>query len=111
MKQTYSFHPLADRKLEEIWWYGYQQWGIKQADKYIDGLHTALEEIAEQLDSPTIRDVPQEVIPSVKYIHYGRHYIFFRKASNRVPENIQVLTILQDNMDIPARLAESLANL
>ncbi len=86
-----------------------QQWGVKQADKYIDGLHVALSDVADNIDDVKVRDVPMKLMLPVKFIHhYGRHYLFFREASSNVPEKIQVLTILHDSMDIPQRLVEAL---
>lgn len=44
----------------------------------------------------------------VFFVHYGKHYVFFRQAAEHLPERIQVLTILHDSMDIPARVKEDL---
>ena len=52
MSLLYSFHPLADRKQDEIWFYTYEKWGLEQADKYIDELHVALNNIASNLEHP-----------------------------------------------------------
>jgi len=79
--------------------------------QYLDALHVALADIAENIDKATVRDVPINLISPVKVLHYGRHYLFFREASSRVPESIQVLSILHDSMDIPKRLAEVLRDL
>lgn len=111
MSKLYSFHPNAVEKLDEIWLYGYKQWNEQQADKYIDELYDLLEEIAKDPSYPTIKSIPEHVMPNVKYIHYQRHYIFFREAAPYLEETIQVLTLLQDSMDIPARLRDELDNL
>ena len=39
---------LVDRDLVEIWLYTYNEWGEKQADKYLDDLDTAIKLLAEQ---------------------------------------------------------------
>ena len=70
MTLSYSFHPVADCQLDDIWWYGYQRWGVKQADKYMDALHDALADIAENIDKATVRDVPINLISPVKVLHY-----------------------------------------
>lgn len=100
----YSFHPLADKKQDEIWFYTYQKWGLEQADKYIDGLHAVLETVALDLKHPKVRSLPSETAAG----HFGKHYLFFCLAAENVPERIQVLTILHDSMDIPARVKEDL---
>ena len=111
MSKPYRFHPNADKKLDDIWIHGYHKWGEIQADKYIDGLYDLLERIANDLSYPIIKTIPERVMPNVKYIHYQRHYLFFRKAAPYLEERIQVLAILHDSMDIPARLREELDSL
>jgi len=32
---NYKLTPEADNDLIEIWQYGYKQWGLKQANKYL----------------------------------------------------------------------------
>lgn len=65
MSQLYTFHPPADAKQDEIWHYTYQQWGIQQADKYIDGLHATLQTVAEDIKHPKIRALPDEIAAGV----------------------------------------------
>ncbi len=102
----YSFHPAADEQQIEIWLYTYKFWGVEQADKYIDGLHRQLAIVAEDFEH--LRELPGAVLPGVKYFHYGRHYVFIREAATYLNKAIQVLAILHDSMDIPARLSEVL---
>lgn len=45
----YRLTPAAERDLESIWTYSVCQWGVDQADRYIDFLTTALAELS---DSP-----------------------------------------------------------
>lgn len=111
MIRLYKFHPNADRKLDDIWLRGYHQWGEQQADKYIDDLYELLDTIANDLSYPTIKSIPERIMPKVKMIHYQRHYLFFRKAESHLEEKIQVLAILHDSMDISVRLKEELDNL
>ena len=106
MTLLYSFHPLADRKQDEIWFYTYEKWGIDQADKYIDQMHAALSRIALDTKHPSIRVLPS--MPSVFFIRVNKHYVFFKLAAEALPEKIQVLTILHESMDIPQRVAEDL---
>ncbi len=37
---TVNKRPLAENDLIDIWIYGYEQWGIAQADHYIDGMES-----------------------------------------------------------------------
>ena len=42
----YRLTPAAERDLESIWTYTVRQWGLEQADRYIDFLTTAFAELA-----------------------------------------------------------------
>lgn len=106
MSLLYSFHPLADQKQDEIWFYTYERWGIDQADKYIDELHVALSAIASDVKHPNIRI--WQSLPNTYFIRVGKHYVFFKMAAEALPEVIQVLTILHQSMDIPRRVMEDL---
>ena len=98
----YSFHPVADEQQTNIWIYTYQHWGEQQADKYIDELHEKLSQVA--LNFSLVKDLPDSINKEIKYIHYGRHYIFLKKAAANLSEKLQVLAILHDSMDIPFHL-------
>ena len=108
-KLLYSFHPQANIQQNNIWSYTSENWGASQADKYIDGLHSHLQNISENLS--LLRNVPEYIIPGIKFFHYGRHFVFVREAGKYRDEKIQVLSILHDRMDIPSRLLEELKKL
>ena len=44
----YKFFPPADRSQDEIWDYTYKEWGEAQADKYITGLHSHIQKLADK---------------------------------------------------------------
>lgn len=103
----YSFHPIADEQQTDIWLYTYEQWGIHQADEYIEGLHNKLTEVAE--DFSLLRTLPAEINSQIKFFHYGSHFVFLKKIDEKhCHEKIQVLTILHDRMDIPHKLHDIL---
>lgn len=105
-KPRYTFHPIADEQQIDIWLYSYQNWGDKQADQYIDGLHDKLSKVAS--DPSFLRGLPNGIDSNVRFFHYGRHYVFLRKVASM---EIQVLTILHDRMDIPVKLRAILEQL
>lgn len=43
----YCLTPAAERDLEKIWSYTYRQWGEKQANRYVDMLTQAFDELAQ----------------------------------------------------------------
>ena len=88
----YRLTPAAERDLESVWSYTTRQWGVEQADRYIDRLTAAFVELA---------GAPQ-MAPSCAHIRSGyrrwcveRHMIYFR-----MPDfGIAVVRVLHDRMD------------
>ena len=108
----WRFSPLAEAQLDALWDYGYHRFGELQADSYLEGLFTAVAEVAQngrylglapRLVSPDeIADVTDH---SVHYIHYTKHYLYLRELSDGTTG---VVCILGERMDTPQRLKESL---
>jgi toxin ParE1/3/4 len=91
----------AEARLIEIWDYTLEMWGEKQADGYVRAL---VEEI-HSLDNKRHRwrSVPDKSLRGVWFVRHEHHYVFFRELSGG---DIGVITILHENMDLPARLKE-----
>jgi len=98
----YKFFPPADKSQDEIWDYTYKEWGEAQADKYITGLHSHIQKLADK--KLLWRPVPKSlVLPSdlemeVFFSRYERHYLFFRELTE---DMIGIMSILHDSMHIP----------
>jgi plasmid stabilization system protein ParE len=91
----------AEARLIEIWDYTLDKWGEKQADSYVCALVEGINSLADQRHRwLPIRD---KVLRGVWFVRHEHHYVFFRELSGG---NIGVITILHENMDIPARLKE-----
>lgn len=43
MTPSYSIRALARADLEEIWLFTFKEWGVEQADKYLDALFSRFE--------------------------------------------------------------------
>ena len=108
----YRFFSAADRRLDEIWTYTYEQWGEAQAKKYIQGLHRHIQKLAN-------REIPWRRLPhsllglpdlaiEIFFSKYQKHYIFFRELPSGI---IGVMSLLHVSMQIPIRLGEDLQKL
>ena len=96
-----KFYPLAEDQLLGIWDYTEGTWGAAQADLYIRELIDRVNQISRQ--RYLWRSVEDEGLPSVFFIRYQHHFIFFRELSSGV---IGVIHILHESMDIPRRLRD-----
>ena len=105
------FFKTADKQLDNIFDYSYDNFGFTKACNYIKGLHQALEETAntKKYKGKKWKQVPKEYIHDLTdkplyFIHYQRHIIFFRDFGN----SIGVISIIGDCQDIPSRIREAL---
>lgn len=88
----YRLSPRARRDLETIWEYSFEQWGVEQANRYIDKIIAKFEVIAA---GPLL-------LPACDHIRNGyrrglveRHMIYFRVNA----QIIVIMRILHSQMD------------
>jgi toxin ParE1/3/4 len=93
----YRLTPAAERDLESIWRYTVRQWGIAQADRYLDCLTAAFAELA---DSPEMAPSCDHIRPGYRRWGVARHMIYFRVTE----DGIAVIRVLHDRMDAPRHL-------
>jgi len=109
---NYRFFHTADNRQDEIWDYTLENWGEKQAEKYITELHQHLAKLSDNKllwrSLPGNLAVPDDLDIPVYFSHFQHHYIFFRELSDGY---IGIMTILHDSMDIPVRLSEALSQI
>jgi toxin ParE1/3/4 len=109
-----KYSPLALAQLDRIWDYGFQRFGENQADKYIDGLFDAIDEIS---CTGKYKGVKPRVFPLDMISDITTESIYFTLYKNEViylkdlgSGGIGVVSILGVRMDTPNRLKEILAN-
>lgn len=93
----YRLTPAAERDLESIWTYTAGQWGVEQADRYIDVLTSAFSELA---DSPRTGPSCEHIRPGYRRWRVEQHMIYFRVTEY----GIAVARVLHQRMDAPRHL-------
>ena len=88
---------LVDQDLVDIWLYTFDEWGEKQADKYLDDLETAIKLLAEQ---PLISRNRTELDPPVRIHHHGHHLIVYLALD----DGISIIRVLHESMDVDSHL-------
>ena len=91
----------ASHRLDEIYRYTREQWGTEQADRYVAGLFEAFDKIETR--GVTSRPVPAEFGVDGYFFRYERHFVYWRRLSNR---DIGIATILHERMHRIDRLRE-----
>jgi plasmid stabilization system protein ParE len=91
----------ASRRLDEIYRYTRDAFGIAQADRYIEGLF----ETFERIESHAVlsRPVPAEFGVEGFFFRYERHLVYWRRLANG---DIGIVTILHERMHQVGRLRE-----
>jgi toxin ParE1/3/4 len=89
--------PAAERDLEGIWTYTRDEWGLEQADRYLDMLTVTFQTLA---DSPKSAPACDHIREGYRRRGVGRHMIYFRV----MPYGIAVVRVLHERMDAPRHL-------
>jgi toxin ParE1/3/4 len=93
----YRLTPAAEGDLEAIWSYTTQQWGLDQANRYIDIITAAFEQLAERPKSAPACDA---IRPGYRRCSVERHMIYFRITAY----GIAIIRVLHDRMEAQRNL-------
>jgi toxin ParE1/3/4 len=91
----YRLSKRADTDVFDIGDYTAQRFGIRQAERYHNGLTRAFQRLA---DSPAQARAADEIAPGLLRSNYESHVVFFRRED----EDILIVRVLHQAMD-PAR--------
>lgn len=97
--RRYKLSKLAEKDLAGIWRYTVDNWSREQANKYVNGLLNACEDIAR---------APESVGSSYEYVRegyrkypYGRHIIFYQIMEDG---SALISRVLHERMDFERHL-------
>ncbi len=93
----YRLAPAAERDLEKIWTHTRKQWGLEQANRYIDILTVAFDELAQ---TPQVAPACEHIRPGYRRWSVERHMVYCRITVY----GIAIIRILHDRMDAPRHL-------
>jgi toxin ParE1/3/4 len=99
MSDRYALRELARSDLEAIWVYTIEQWGVDQAERYLQGLFDCLEELAA---NPRLGRERDDLKAGYRSFPQGRHVVFYVIAS----AGIEVIGIVHQSADVDAHLGE-----
>ena len=99
------YNPLAKEHLFNIYDTTEEKWGENQADIHLNGLYEAIELAAKkQKIWRKYLYYHEELVRSVYYIFYKKHFIFFEVIEEK--NLIIVLALFHSAMAIPKRLKD-----
>lgn len=92
---NYVIFKPADETLDEVWHYSFENWGEKQAEKYIEGLFATMQKAATR--EILWRKIREQTFLDAYFVKYQRHYIFFRELEDDL---IGIISIIHERRDI-----------
>lgn len=89
--------PAALRDLEGIWHYTVQQWGVAQAERYLDALNASFESLAQ---APRSAPACDHIRPGYRRYGAERHAVYYRVEA----DTVIVVRVLHERMDAPRHM-------
>lgn len=93
----------ASFRLDEIYCYTRDTWGVAQADRYITGLFDSFQKI--ETGEVLSRPIPAEFGVNGFYFRYAKHFVYWRRLANR---DIGIVTLLHQGMHQIERFKDDL---
>lgn len=94
-----SVTPKAESDLTGIWLYTCEEWGVDQADIYLDQLEAGMKQL---LNHPSLGANYAHVLPGYRRLQVEHHAVFYQVLE---PEML-VVRVLHEDMDAPQRLLD-----
>lgn len=91
--------PKAESDLIGIWMYTCEEWGVDQADKYLDQLETGMKQL---INHPSLGANYAHVLPGYRRLQVEHHAVFYQVLDPAV----LVVRVLHEDMDAPVRLLD-----
>ncbi len=91
----------AEARMLDIWDYTLEKWGEEQADLYLRSLIERIHSLSRQRHR--WRPLADKTLPGMWFVRHEHHFVFFRELPSGA---IGVITVLHEQMDLPARVKE-----
>ena len=95
-----SITPKAESDLTDIWLYTCDQWGVDQADHYLDQLAEGMNQL---ITHPLLGVDYTHVLTGYRRLQVEHHSVYYRVLETEV----LVVRVLHEEMDAPKRLIDS----
>lgn len=92
MTSTYSIRASARTDLEEIWLFTFEEWGLEQADKYLNSMFSRFEWLSR---NPYTSKDREDIKNGYYCFPEGMHLVFYTMTES----GIDIIGIPHQNMD------------
>ena len=97
----YKISVKASEDIEAIWLYTFENWSLKQADRYVNLIFDEIEFIAT---NPQVGKDYSHVRKNYQCSKVKSHLIFYRLAEKE--KVVEIIRVLHERMDIENRLSD-----
>lgn len=94
-----SVTPKAESDLTGIWLYTCEEWGVDQADVYLDQLEAGMNQL---MDHPSLGADYAHALPGYRRLQVEHHAVFYQVRESEV----LIVRVLHEDMDAPRRLLD-----
>ena len=96
---VYRLSEKAALDLDEIYEYTILNFGLAQAQNYLNGLHERFGRLAQQ---PMLGRGGAQVAPNLRRYEYGSHVVFYVPQG----EEVFIVRVLHERMDAPGHFGQ-----
>lgn len=94
---AYLLSPAAQADLEQIWDYTAEHWSVDQAERYMEDIRDACQDLV----AGTRMSRPVDIRAGYRKLPVGAHILFFRQDD---AGNIVIVRVLHQTMDVRLHL-------
>ena len=94
-----SVTPKAESDLIGIWVYTCEEWGVDQADKYLDQLEAGMQQL---INHPSLGANYAHVLSGYRRLQVEHHAVFYQVLESEM----LIVRVLHEDMDAPDRLLD-----
>ena len=94
-----SVTPKAESDLIGIWVYTCEEWGVDQADKYLDQLEAGMQQL---INHPSLGANYDHVLSGYRRLQVEHHAVFYQVLESEV----LIVRVLHEDVDAPDRLLD-----
>jgi len=94
-----SVTPKAESDLIRIWVYTCEEWGVDQADKYLDQLEAGMQQL---INHPSLGANYAYVLSGYRRLQVEHHAVFYQVLESEV----LIVRVLHEDVDAPDRLLD-----
>ena len=94
-----SVTPKAESDLIGIWVYTCEEWGVDQADKYLDQLEAGMQQL---INHPSLGANYAYVLSGYRRLQVEHHAVFYQVLESEV----LIVRVLHEDVDAPDRLLD-----